>query len=190
MMEKDLWIKESGRLTEEELIGNMAAYSACYTFFTAFMTDGMLCGKAAELTTLQQFVSTLLEVRLFSREAELWLHRSMLGSSFMWRLADDQYLEEVCKNTGALFAGYRFEILQMLDVDTKHAPEGRPKLQGNRLLRTTGGGVYELPVGNEDAVRLVCYVGYSADGVAKITDFRLKEFAHMNHNRPGGAEIA
>lgn len=129
------------------------------------------CFRAVRADRLQQLLSeetveNLLELRLFSAERELWAHRSALGEHFSWRIASE---------TG-LTASDFFETRQTLDIDTKHAPEGEG-LYGARPLRTTGGGEYALPIGEDDGcVVLVNYVAYDEDGCAFAADWRVKGF--------------
>lgn len=184
-MEKP-WITERGSFSEEVTASYLKNHAREYGYFIMFLTDGMRSGKAAQIESCFVDLPYVLELRLFDEKHEFWLSRSMLGQSFSWRIADDGILNAELQKHGCTGyfadpAKFRYEQLQKLDI--ADYPEGQPFLSGNRLIRTTGGGIYELPIKTEDAVLLVSYISYDdQNGCAKRVDFRLKEFTHM---RPG-----
>ena len=70
---------------------------------------------------------------------------------------------------------YRMEQAQKLDIDTQHPPKGTAP-EGCRLLRTTGGRPYALPIADENAILLAIYLDEDAEGRVKTTDFRPVRF--------------
>lgn len=179
------WISFSGSIDEVALDSSFPVWSVEYSYFVAFLTDGMLSGRAAQLDALRNNVSCLLELRLFDCRHELWLYRSALGLPFSWRVADDEHTDASLTSEGLTgFFGdpsnYMQSCVQKLDINRNAPPKGQPKLEGNRLLRNTGGGIYELPVDDEDAIRLVRYISYDSSGSARIADFRMAEFTRIS----------
>lgn len=197
-MTGDLWISKSGFSEESCLSEVVSSYmrgnsvaEPCY--FMALYTDKFICAKIDRLSDALADVEWLLELRVFDEERELWAHRSMLGQPFSWRVADDKVLEfETSKQQGPFFdepESYRIESCQKLDIDDKdrHEAPGDPQY-GGKLLRSTGRSVYELPINDENAIRLVSYIRYDDNGIANVVDYRLKEFCILGEadNTKGG----
>ncbi len=166
MNNKYPWIKASGECAESEVMDKVGSLG--FDHFIAFCTDKLVAAEIGRLENVLESVSGVLELRLCSGTAELRFFRSMPGQRFTWRLADDTELDPA----------YMIESRQKLDINTKNTPKGEASF-GGKLLRSIGGGVYELPVKDETAVVLVRYLGYNDDGMAYEADFRVKGFAQM-----------
>lgn len=179
-MKRDYWVAESGICTENELAAAAAKVPDC-RYCMALYPDRFVCRKWSAGSALED-CSSLLELRIFGDNRELWIHRSALGTAFSWRIADDCFLNEAVKEESPAFLQnpelYRMETKQLLDIDKTVAIDS-PPLYGGRPLRTTVGGDYELPIEDEDAVILVSYLEFGDDGMANVSDFRLKGFGHM-----------
>lgn len=178
-MMKDPWIRESG-ICEESEVSCITGKMADCSWLMALYADRFMCEKLPE--SLPDDWSRLLEIRIFGEQAELWLHRSALKAPFSWRIADDRYLAAAVADGDADAAffrnpdNYRMESRQLLDIDGTYRPSGEAQY-GSRMLRTIGGGTYELPITDaENAVELVSYINYDQNGAAKVVDYRLKGF--------------
>ena len=186
---EELWVNGSGSWSETELQSKAKAVlpnpSADETrCFMALYTDKFICASIDKLDAALADVAWLLELRVFDRVRELWAHRSMLGEPFSWRIADDKALEEEAKKQQEPFfnnpESYRIESTQRLDIDNskEHKPTGEPQY-GGTLLRSTGRSVYELPINDENAIKLVSYIRYDDSGIANVVDYRLKAFCKL-----------
>ncbi len=163
------WIKAEGVANEAELRDLMEAFRA--------ETPGtlVLAAYPDRYTATRETVSTekLLELRVFHEEAELWARRTALCQDFTWRIADDRTLAEAVGQADLMM--YRIEETQKLDIDTQHPPKG-PAPEGCRMLRTTGGMPYALPIQDENAILLAIYLDDDEEGRVRITDFRPVRF--------------
>lgn len=204
-MMKDYWISGEGELCEADLKSMVTEYLKADTnesvpYIMMQYSDKFVCAsieklrKLDKLNALLEDAAWLLELRVFDAERELWAHRSMLGEVFSWRIAADGVIEDNLKSCEqrAFFKdakNYMLETCQLLDKDDKHLPEGEGEY-GGKLLRSTGRGVYELPIGGEDAVQLVSYIRYDDNGMANVVDYRLKGFCKLGdtENAKGGEE--
>ena len=178
-MMKDVWVKDSGIKKETEAAAFIEQNAAGYEMFIALCTDRMVCAKAEHIKTVTDDIAHLLDLRLFNSDSELHMVRTMMGADFTWRIADDRIIAENVKDKGDFFnnpENYMLPVTQKLDIDGNRTPEQNSKF-GGRMLRTTGGGIYELPVEKDtDAVELVNYIRYDDNGTANIVDFRIKGF--------------
>lgn len=197
---------EFGICTETELYPLAKDMKGC-NYCMALFTDHFMCTSWPFLDDKQtdvaqdnngtnfpinpKDISQLLELRIFGEKRELWVHRSMLNSCFNWRIADDEVLADAVKTEEKITEGksipyfnnpenYRMESIQMLDIDSTFDPSTNTAFAskyGGRSLRTTGGGLYELPISaGENAIVLVSYIEYGDNGVANIADYRMKKF--------------
>ena len=136
--------------------------------------------KMEQILKLPDFpVSTLMELRVFSGQQELWLHRSHLGTDFQWRLAGEKVIREKLLEKDDAFFGnpenYYLETWQLLDRTDE--PHGEDNF-GNPIILNTVGGHYPLPVSENDRyIKVIQYVVYDSDGAASIADYRLAGFA-------------
>ena len=182
------WISSFGKAdeTQAKSLIQDAVDANCDLFCCAFFSDSfrscsLKVDTKASLQTILDNLTRLLEIRLFNNKSELWLHRSMLGVPFEWRLADDCQLKESLSQESDPFLSkiesYRIETIQVLDIDSSFV-EPADDL-GARRLRTTGGGIYTLPIQEEsDAVVVVFYLRYDPNGVVSIADYRLSGFTN------------
>ena len=180
---KRSWIEKAGKQSEEELIASVKAFISPDAYILAGCTDRYIACKAEAVEQVLCNAGRMLELRVFTKEAELWAHRSMIGSDFNWRIAADTVLRNNIANEPMPFFNREESwcqvIRQKLDIDT----EAGNKLSGEahyggRMLVTTGGGVYELPITDENAVELLVYYGYDEDGAAIPADFRVVSFVN------------
>lgn len=179
------WIVKSGFLDESALDGCVARYLAGHgRYYLALYTDRPIqCGTApaGKAAPVVADISTLLELRVFDDDSELWLHRTALGQPFGWRVADDAQLARSVAGLSDTFLkvpeNHRLVQMQKLDIDA--GKSGRVDETGMRRLKATGGGDYSLPIGERTSwVRLVNYLTYRNDnGQAVPADFRLAGFA-------------
>ena len=162
------WVKESGVCCQadvEKTVSTFRAQASPFDHFIAFFTDRLVVTKIDRLPVVLGDIDHLLELRIFSKMSELRFFRSMMGKPFTYRFADDTYLDAV----------FILESVQKLDIDTNNAPTGEARY-GGTLVRSTGGGVYELPVSGATYVMLVRYLSYNENGMACEADFRVKCF--------------
>lgn len=116
-------------------------------------TDRFECSHQKEI----QDTSHLLEVRVFTKNAELKIMRPTIADQFRYRFIDDStgkndYIEEK----------------HYLDIDSN-------KSDGFDYT-ATGGGKYTLPVENAEKVLIRNYISYDEQGIAHITDYRVVEY--------------
>ena len=173
------WIKAYGEANENEIYDIVNAWSACHPGCTSllFFTD---CYRPCPLSQ-DDDIAHLLEARVFSDDGEIWLHRSALGLPFVWREADDRTLEEnISQYSGPLPkepSKYMIAQVQKLDIDlTRDAGIETPA--GCRAVYSTGGRVYLLPDGDENAVRVIAYFDYDENGVGTVKDWRYSGFCY------------
>lgn len=174
----DIWVKESGFCEAPALREKARAFAASEDYVIAYYPDRFLVAAANQLSSLPAF-ETLLELRLFNEGRELWAHRSTLGKPFSWRIADDaELIRRAAEEEDPelrLPQNHYLDTWQTLDIDTT-ANLGTNEY-GSRRLRSTVGGSYALPVGeNDGCVKIRSYVRYDENGVAAIADYRLLGF--------------
>lgn len=179
----ELWIRNDGmceQYTLEDIVQEFC--DASYTVL-AFYSDHFQGAKGDRLPDLLNERDKLLELRVFSKDRELWMHRTALGSPFGWRIADDNTLKtNVLKLEDPFWryeSLYRFPSYQMLDIDETYPPYLKSEKDEFDCLyiRSTVKGRYALPITKGDSfIRLVNYVRYDGNGVANIVDYRLAEF--------------
>lgn len=174
----DVWVKDCGVCEASALREKAQAFAASVDYVIAYYPDRFLAAAANLFSSLPSF-ETLLELRLFSAERELWAHRSTLGKPFSWRIADDEVLPERCAEEEEPELRrpemHYLDGSQTLDIDTT-ANFGTDEY-GSRRLRSTVGGAYALPIGeNDGCVKVRSYIRYDKNGVAAVTDYRLLGF--------------
>lgn len=163
------WVKERGQIGEAGILTEVRQRLSTTALFLAYSTDSFLAGHATEeeLCTLKP--ENLLELRVFSETWEVCYRRSYVGENFQWRLASE---EDIPKDS------YLVQY-QTLDINwNKTQAEGNfIDPNGNRVLYTTVGGKYRLPIGlEEDCTQVISYIAYDENGMAKIVDYRLCGF--------------
>ncbi len=183
---KELWIEKSGLCSEDEIVGLLSAEAAPNSFYLAGLTDQYVSGyaKIEEFERLELW--KLLDIRVFSEERELFATRSMLGQEFAYRIASDEalqknYNERLKEDLGVVplpetpEANYLIRY-QYIDINELMSQEEADE-QGSRPLMTTVGGSYRLPITKGiNMVKLMTYLTYDENGMAKITDNRLCGF--------------
>lgn len=166
---KDKWIKDSGITSENELINEIKKYAGDNRYFLAYCTDRFYAGRA-ELEQFNQLnKDNVLEIRLFSEREEILFIRSTVGTDFQWRIASEDKLDK---------SEYMVQY-QTLDLNQNRINENNNQTDtfGNKVLYTTVGGEYSLPIsGNEDSSKIISYINYDENGMAKITDYRVCGF--------------
>lgn len=116
-------------------------------------TDRFECSVQCEISD----ISHLLEVRVFTKDAELKIMRPTIADEFRYRLIDDS----ASKNDY---------------IDEKHYLDINEKKSKGFEYVATGGGRYSLPVENAEKVLIRNYVSYDKQGIAQITDYRVVEY--------------
>lgn len=165
----DKWIKASGITTEDELINEIKKYAGDDRYFLAYCTDKFYAGRA-ELEQFNQLKKdNILEIRLFSEIEEIHFIRSSVGVDFQWRIASEDGLSE---------SDYMVQY-QTIDLNQNRINQNNNQTDmfENKVLYTTVGGEYCLPIsGNEDSSKIISYINYDENGMAKITDYRVCGF--------------
>lgn len=177
----DVWIRENGKCSEADAVKYIKEKSGEFSKFVALCTDRMAAADISAIDEVLSDAAHLLDLRMFCEDSELHLFRSMMGHDFTYRLADDRIIKEKVKDEGDFFStpeSYVLEVKQKLDIDTKNPPKTESRY-GGKTLRTTGGGVYELPINDENAVILVNYIRYDENGIGNAVDFRIKGFGRI-----------
>ena len=163
------WIKKSGTMKEGELSDELKLYYSEDRMFLAYSTDSFRAGHALEKELSELSMGQLLELRIFSEKEELYYCRSRIGEDFQWRLASEENLNR----------DYYMVQYQTLDINTaKMEKDGFPTdACGNLILYTTVGGKYALPINREDnCSKVIAYIDYDMNGMAKVKDYRLCGF--------------
>ncbi len=188
------WIKASGSVpaTYAEFSNLLAQHTpadAAYYMannvaeFRAGSVQPIQGGGAPECTPVLPSLDTLLELRIFGANAELWLHRTTLDAPFAWRVADDATLCEHAAAQANPFLQnpnhYRLPQVQYCSID-KHRTATPPALDahGRQVLYALGGRQYALPAPEGcDCVTLVSYLSYEdTTAQALPLDFRFCGF--------------
>lgn len=164
------WIKASDTGNDAPL----ESFRGTEAYVLAYFTDAFKAGRADRmLAKVDADMDKLLELRVFTEKQELWLHRSVLGAPFSWRLAAEENIPPAERER------YCFETRQLLDLG--ESPDEKPKYDsdGLRILQTEAGRSFKLPIAAaERYVRIMNYVCYDDDdGVANAADYRLIGFA-------------
>ena len=171
------WIKDRGICAEDDLCQLVQGFKPESCLTVAMHTDGFRAAAAGSWKRAINPRTTLLELRIFDENREFWSHRSVLGSNFTWRIADDTALREALKNESD---NYYIDTVQTLDIDETYEPyqDGETDDRGCLLLRTTGGGHYALPITKEDGCVLIRnYLQYDENnGAVAAVDYRLTGF--------------
>lgn len=195
------WIKAQGVLAPEAggdaphsapmLDAFLAAHtpaSAAYYIaqgVAAFCTGSVTAaqGGAPVFTPPLAEVQTMLELRIFGADAELWLHRTTLDAPFAWRMADDAVLSANVAQAPSVFLQnpnhYRLPQVQYCSIDhTRTAQPPQQDENGRQLFHFIGGGQYALPAPDGcDCIALVQYLSYDeASGQALPMDYRFCGF--------------
>lgn len=99
----------------------------------------------------------LIELRAFDENSEYRVYRSTIDREFYERFAEDTEISE----------SEYFDTEHFIDIDSNFN-------QGN-TRKTTGGGIYHLPLTCANATKIVIrnYVSYDDDGIASVFDWRI-----------------
>lgn len=161
------WIKKHGIIGEEEIKDRMKQYEG--KMFLAYCTDSFRAGRVEEKQLDRLKKENLLEVRIFSETEEICFRRSSVGEQFQWRIASEEGLDDT-----DFLVRY-----QTLDINKKRMEklEKREDSFGNKILYTTVGGEYVLPIEEEeDSSKIIMYIEYDKNGMAKAVDYRIFGF--------------
>lgn len=158
------WIKDSGNVSEQGLHELVSRYFDREYYYLAGCTNEYCSGQDNLNDFINDKASALLELRVFSRDRELLLSRSIIGHDFNWRITDD----------GALEQSDYIDYEHYIDINTDKSVESD---HGMYILSTVGGR-YKLPVTkSENAVLIRAYISYDNNGMAKVTDHRVCGFS-------------
>lgn len=163
----DLVGENHGLLSETSLVqkldnlraGNSMTALAIYTAGVSCSTwDGIFHRPANAVEGDLFDIEHLLEIRVFSDDAELHALRDSMGKPFSWRfIKDDEtrndHEESVLDET------------QYLDIDATQT--------SGTIYKTTTGGTYQLPKESLRRIKIRNYIDYDAEGMARIVDFRI-----------------
>lgn len=168
-MSEHMWVKEKGLTGEMELFRELRDKIAEDSLFLACGTNFFKAGHAIEEELREINTGKLLELRVFSNNQEIYYSRSSIGEDFQWRVASEK---GVPKN-------HYIAQYQTIDINRRRTEAaGNPTDgYGNRILFTTVGGKYVLPISaDSDTSEIICYLIYDKNGIAKIVDYRMKGF--------------
>ena len=157
------WMKEKGSCSGKEIISIIKTHMDEDCLYLAGCTDTYASGSIDLEMFLKEKADDLLELRVFSGEREFLFSRSMVGSRFQWRLADDEGLEKT---------DY-MDTEQYIDINPALSKE-----EGNMMrICTTVGGSYSLPIkAGQNAVKIRSYIDYDQYGMASVADHRVSGF--------------
>ncbi len=168
------YISEYGTVSETEVLSIAEKYMKSNFSVYAVHTNRFYCGNEIDID-----VKRLIELRIFSEQAELRISRMNIGADFYWRYIDDDAFNTALKNV-------RNEFLSKLEnriYDEKHFLDIDSKKSGGFNYTTTGGGSYSLPIEDAEKIKIRNYLDYDQNGIAVISDFRIIGFL-----RKGSAE--
>lgn len=153
------FICENGRVDENELAALLN--EKVQPGMTAYRqyTTGIFCDVS---TGSIDDAAHLLEIRLFSENAEIKASRPETGMPFTWRMIDDDRFKAALGNEGT-FEDRTYTEQQYLDISSTNG----------RTYTATGGGHYTLPIENAEKLEIRSYCIYDDNGILKIVDFRI-----------------
>lgn len=159
-MSEYIWVKDCGIITAEVLLTKLQGYEG--DFFYACHTGSKI--KILDYNDINDIdINTLLEIRAFNSQSELYAYRFALDECFNYRIADDGNLP--CENYSAEF--------QLLSIDSGRKATAE---NGNSKLFAVGGGDYEVTntLNNPQKVKIINYIYYDGEtGRAIVSDFRI-----------------
>ena len=120
-MKEHMWIKDSGTVTEDNLLRTAKEKTTEGQLFLAFSTDRFLAGRAEGEDLDEMKPENLLELRIFSEKQEVCFRRSFTGEDFQWRLASEEGVSESC-----FLVQY-----QTLDVNEKRTLDEKTPVEQN-----------------------------------------------------------
>lgn len=161
----EFWVKDGGTIPESQAAELIRAYSSAGRVCLAFFSDHFESVQPEQVQERLTDCTNLLQLRIFDRQSELWMHRSTLGEShpFHWRIADDTVLSSRVQNLEDDFlqnAEHHMirEIQYLEETGRDRAAECLPLQSG------------------ETAVQVIVYVRYDERGIAIPADYRLSGF--------------
>ena len=160
---EEKWIADSGDVCEEEIKELVGGFFEGKYWYLASCTDAYCSGRDSIADFLNVKSSSLLELRVFTEEKELFVSRTLIGDSFSWRITDDDNLT----------VGDYIDSSQFIDINhEKSFTNGK-----GMKIESTVGGEYELPIeSGENVVFIRSYVSYDKNCMAKVADFRVRRF--------------
>ena len=179
----EVWVQNYGICTEDMVENIVKEFIDDSYTVLAYYADHFQGAKGIHLPELLLGVDKLLEMRIFSLDRELWIHRSLLNSPFGWRIADDDTLQTKVQELEEEYLRkpemHKYSSVQILDIDRSYNryKDGETDQFGSIFVQSTVKGHYSLPISLDDNyIRLNHYVRYDENGVANVVDYRLVEF--------------
>lgn len=163
-------------------------------YYAATLTDVFMVGLMGDVDSRKlidtQQVKKLLELRIFSKDAEIKAWRSDPGGLFQVRVMDDKtasaYL--LSKDRGEIIpmSDY-FDETQMIDIDRQRS-EGVDHVGTIGHVKATGGGAFKLPaqifsMRNPGLIVRHYFGMYEQSGNAYIRDWRCVGFRNIDEQQ-------
>lgn len=162
------WVKKKGVLIEADVLNfiiEQFSDTAEEAYFLAAHSDKYVTGRMQEEDLKKIDMKHLLEVRIFSKERELLVSRTMLGTDFSYRIAADEAVEQC----------YMIDHEQYIDINVEKSRVNTEKKQYD--IMSTVGGKYTLPIDEDiDRIKIKSYIAYDVNGMAKVVDHRVAGF--------------
>ena len=172
------FISKHGETTESALLNVAEKYLCNSCVVYAVHTDHFYCGSELNID-----VKHLIELRIFTANAELKISRLSIREDFRWRYIDDSAFEQVLSDVTddflCQFSNRTYDEEHYLDIDTT-------KSNGFCYI-TTGGGEYALPIENAEKIKIRNYLEYDEKGIVMVSDFRIIGF--VQKGSVGNAQI-
>jgi len=159
------WIQKEGSCDAAMLNQVISEELAAYDYVMLLYIDAFECIKREDLRQVD--VKRLLEMRAFSEAKEFYAYRGGIGEGFEWRIAISDGLAE--------HEDYLIQY-HFIDINEKKI-DGHCTSDGNPIFYTTVGGQYSLPIDvDKKRVRIMEYITYDDNGMARIADARICGF--------------
>ena len=157
------WILDAGTVDEGKVYEKIKELLPKDIYFLAGCTDAYCAGEGEIESFLNEKVNTLLEMRVFSDDRELFFSRSMIGQLFDWRVTTDEGID---------YTDY-IDYVHFIDINSERSYSTD---KGMHIISTVG-GEYDLPLKNgENMVLIRAYISYDKNGVGKVVDHRIRGF--------------
>lgn len=144
-------------------------------YVVAAMTDRYVV-NTWPLTEDEIVEEKLLEIRIFNSGMEAKLFRSDISKDFSYRMIDDEKkMYETDTDRELDYSDY-YDECQYLDIDTQ---QSKTSFEMNKMVKTTGGGLYRLPMDKMDDVMVqvrMYFEQYPKTGQARVFDWRIVDF--------------
>ncbi len=161
------FISKYGTTTESDLLTVAETYLCDGCNVYAVHTDRFYCGSELNID-----VKHLVELRIFTSNAEFKISRLNIGENFRWRYIDDSAFEQVLSEETddflCKFSNRTYDEEHYLDINSTKS--------NGTCYTTTGGGEYTLPIENAEKIKIRNYLEYNENGIVMISDFRIIGF--------------